>query len=77
MEYGLTWTGLSEMLAAGRGRAGSPPSRKGLLRPTDKTHNPRGDSTDLLPIVATRCVNAGRQSVERRSPAHNGSSVGY
>src|SRR5215469_4896892 len=47
MAYGLTWTGLSETLVAGRGAAGSPLSRKGLLRLTG-THNPRGDSSNLL-----------------------------
>jgi hypothetical protein len=50
MVYGLTWTGLSEMLVADPGPAGSQLSRKGCAdQPIN--HNPRGDSTDLLPSL--------------------------
>ena len=59
MAYGLTWTGLSETLVAGRGAADSPLSRKGLLRLTGKT--------TIRAVIAATCCRRCNSVRERWS----------
>src|SRR5215831_11259990 len=68
MAYGLTWTGLSETLVTGRGAAGSPLSRKGLLRPTDKT--------TIRAVIAATCCRRCNSVRERWSSIGRAASPG-